>query len=342
MVNQTKPKNAILADGRWSGRHGIGRFSSEILGRLTNTDIITHGPNPLSFKNFIWQATQLHRKQNHYRVFFTPGFNPIYHSNIPYVLTVCDLIYLHTPGLKGCAKKVFFETLVKSSIKNAFKIFTISEYSKKSILEWTKIPAEKIINVGCGISEIFKVNGPKFNPGYPYLLHVGNTKSHKNTARLVKAFAAAIIDPTIKLIFTGQLTSDIAHIIQQESLQHRIVFSNALSENELANYYRGATALVFPSLFEGFGLPILEAMACGIPVLTSNSTSCPEVAGKAAVLVHAYETDSLKEGIEKIVNNSLLRDDLMAKGLERANHYSWDKTAALAQTALNEALGTEK
>ncbi len=329
-------KKNILADGRWSGNHGIGRFSSEILSRLTHTDVIKTGPNPLSIKNFIWQAIQLHHKKNNYRIFFTPGFNPVYQTKLPYVLTICDLIYLHTPGFKGFIKKIFFEFFVKPSVKKAAKIFTISEYSKQSILTWAKIPSDKIINISCGISEIFQPEGQKFNPGYPYLLHVGNTKSHKNVERLMMAFADANINSSIKLLFTGQLTAVIARIIQEKALINRVVFLNTLSENALAECYRGATALTFPSLYEGFGLPILEAMASGIPVLTSNATSCPEVAGDAAVLVNALDIASIKDGIEKIVNDRSLREDLIEKGLERVKFYSWDKTAALVQEVLTQ------
>ncbi len=333
--------NNILADGRWIGKHGIGRFSSEILARLKNTDIIKQGPKPLSIQNFIWQTMHLHHKKNNYRVFFTPGFNPVFSTKLPYILTICDLIYLHTPGLKGFIKKIFFELCIKSSIKKASKIFTISAYSKQSIVEWAKIPAEKVINISCGVSEIFRPEGPTFNPGYPYLLHVGNIKTHKNIERLITAFADANIDSSIKLLFTSQLTPSIAELIQSKALENRVVFLNTLTENALADCYRGAIALVFPSLYEGFGLPILEAMASGTPVLTSHTTSCPEVAGDAAVLVNPMDTASIRDGMEKIVNDTDLRKNLIAKGLARANDFSWDKTAALVQQALNDTSANE-
>lgn len=331
-------KKNILADGRWIGKHGIGRFSSEILSRLKNTDIIQHGPKPLSIQNFIWQPLQLYHQKNHYSIFFTPGFNPVFSTKLPYVLTICDLIYLHTPGLKGFIKKIFFELVIKSSIKKASKIFTISEYSKKSIVDWAKISTEKVINISCGVSEAFHPEGPTFNPGYPYLLHVGNIKTHKNIERLIIAFADSKIDSSIKLLFTSQSTSSIAELIKLKALKNRVVFLNTLTENELANCYRGATALVFPSLYEGFGLPILEAMASGIPVLTSNTTSCPEVAGDAAVLVNPMDNASIREGIEKIVTDTNLRKDLIIKGFARTKDFSWDKTAALAEEALNNTL----
>lgn len=328
----------ILADGRWSGAHGIGRFSAEILTRLQNTDIITNGPKPLSMKNFLWQARHLYKKKNTYKIFFTPGFNPVNYSPIPFILTICDLIYLYTPGKSGLVKKALFEIFVKPSIKKAHKILTISEYSKKTLIEWAKIPAEKIINVSCGISQIFTANGIKHTPDYPYLLHVGNTKAHKNVERLIQAFSFAKIDSSIKLILTGQPTSELHHIIAKNQLQERIVFSNTLSETKLAEYYRGATALVFPSLYEGFGLPVLEAMASGTPVITSNVTSLPEVAGDAAMAVSPYEIDSIVDSIEKIFHHPELRQNMIEKGFQRVKLFSWDNTAIQVQTILNEAL----
>lgn len=328
--------HTILADGRWSGTHGIGRFSKEILTRLKNTDIIYHGPKPLSISNFFWQLLQLYYQRKRYRVYFTPGFNPIFNRNPRYVLTICDLIYLHTPGLKGLLKKFFFTCLIKPSLKNASKIITISEYSKNAIQTWANIPSDYIVNVGCGISDIFHPQGPRFSPGYPYVLHVGNASSHKNIARLVTAFADAHIDPTIKLMLTSPLTHSVARLIKCKSLEHRIICTSMLAEDELANLYRGAIALLLPSLYEGFGLPIIEAMACGIPVLTSNVTSCPEVAGNAAVLIDPYSIPSIQSGIEEIVNNHTLRHELITKGYQHIKHYSWEKTAALTQSVLDE------
>src|SRR5260221_406488 len=108
----------ILADGRWSGPNGIGRFSREVLTHLQNADILQQGPKPLSIKNLFWQSEQL-KHRSHYKVFFTPGFNPVFSSPIPYVITIADLIHLTYPGPFKYAKKAFYEFLVKPSVKKA-------------------------------------------------------------------------------------------------------------------------------------------------------------------------------------------------------------------------------
>jgi glycosyltransferase involved in cell wall biosynthesis len=329
-------QNIILADGRWHGMHGIGRFSHEILSRLQHCDILKTGPRPLSVTNLFWQPYFL-RKNNQYRVFFNPGFNPILFSPIPYVLAIHDLIHLQFPGKFARLKKYYYEYLIKPSAKKAFRIVTVSEYSKQQLMQWANIPAEKIIVVGTGVNQIFKVEGEKHQPGYPYLLHVSNTKSHKNVGRLIEAFARAKIDSNMHLILTGNRTVELDSIINKYRLHERIIFSKSLSDEVLAKYYRGAEALILPSLYEGFGIPVIEAMACGTPVIVSNTTSLPEVAGDAAIYIDPYNIESITHAIEKIIDDASLRTDLNKKGLERVKLFSWEKTAEIVQKVLDEA-----
>ncbi len=328
-------QNFILTDGRWQGTHGIGRFSAEVLSRLTHTDILTTGPRPLSLTNLYWQPYHLFKNKNSYRVLFNPGFNPILASPIPFVFTIHDLIHLNTTDTTSPLKKIYYELFIKNSAKKAYKILTVSEYSKKKIIEWTQINEEKIIVVGNGISSVFTATGTKHQPGYPYLLHVGNTKAHKNVARLILAFAAAKIDTSLRLILTGNITPAIDQIINQHELKNRIIFSGQLSDEKLAEYYRGAQAFLLPSLHEGFGIPVIEAMACGIPTLVANTTSLPEIAGNAAIYIDPYSIESIKQGIEKISTDEKLRDDLTKKGFAQIKLFSWDITANKIQTVLN-------
>ena len=195
--------NYILADGRWDGQHGIGRFSREVLVRLKNADIVLEGPRPLALKNLFWQNRLLSQNREH-RVYFTPGFNPVLRSSIPYILTIHDLIHLHFPGKAKWAKQFFYAACIKPCARKAHKIITVSSYSKQCILEWTGLPEEKVVVVGNGSSHHFVKEGPRYTPGFAYLLHVGNTKEHKNVVRLIQAFAHAKIDKNIKLISTGK------------------------------------------------------------------------------------------------------------------------------------------
>lgn len=315
----------ILADGRWRGTHGIGRFTSEVLSRLNSIDILNEGPSPLSAKNFFW----LPRYLRSHSLYFNPGFNPILNSPIPFVFTIHDLTHLFFPGKNAFIKKMYYETLMKGSAKKAFHIFTVSEFSKKTIIDWAKIPSEKITVVGNGVSAAFKKEGATYSPGFRYLLYVGNAKAHKNIFNLLKAFAAAKIDSAFRLILTCENTFEISSVIAQNNLSQRVIFANHLSDEELASYYRGATALIFPSFYEGFGIPLIKAMACGTPIVTSNVTSLPEVAGNAALFVEPDKIDSIANGIEQITSNETLRNDLIQKGFVRAQDFSWDRTAGI-------------
>lgn len=327
----------ILADGRWQGQHGIGRFSTEVLSRLKNIDIISKGPFPLSIKNFVWQTyLNLRAKRKHYTVFFNPGFNPTWCSSIPFVFTIHDLIPLRLKhSYANKRKKLFFEYFIKPATKKAHKIITVSEYSKKTIIEWTNLPPEKIIVAPCGLSPAFIPQGERYNPGFPYLLHIGNTKEHKNVSRLIKAFAEAKIDPQFKLICTGSLSKELYSLIARLKLDHRVLVHTHLTEQKLASYYRGASGVIFPSLYEGFGLPIIEGMASGTPVLTSNVTSLPEVAGDAALLIDPYSVEAISVGITQLINDSSIREKLIHKGLERVKLFCWDKTAEKIQNILD-------
>lgn len=331
-------QNKILADGRWLGANGIGRFSQEILSRLQATDILQTGPKPLSSHNLFWQMHYLNQRKHHYKLYFSPGFQPIIKSPIPYVFTLCDLIPLHMPTSFGFVKKWYYELLIKPAAKRSAAILTISEYSKNTLLEWTGLPEHKIINVGCGISTTMTHVGKRHTPGYPYFLHVGNTKYHKNIPGLLQGFARAKIDSEFKLILTGQQTEELNELIRKNKLVNRIIFSNLLTESQLAEYYRGATALILPSLYEGFGLPILEAMASGTPVIASDVTAMPEVAGDAALIIQPYVIDSITDAVEQMVSNPIQRMQLIGKGLQRSALFSWDATAQKVQMTLNQLI----
>lgn len=328
--------NPILVDGRWAGSHGMGRFSTEILTRLHNIDILKTGPAPLSLKNLLWQSKTL--KQSSHKLYFTPGFNPVLPTHIPYILTIHDLIHLQFKDKSFYIKKFFYEYLIKPSAKKAYKIFTVSNYSKQTIVDWLKISEENVLVMPNGISSVFTLKGPRYQPPFPYFLYVGNSKPHKNMLRLIAGFIKANLDQDIHLICIADNNSRLRALIKKYHFEKRIIFVNKISDEMLAAYYRGALGFLFPSLYEGFGIPVLEAMACGTPVLTSNVTSLPEIAGDAALYVDPYDIDRIASGIMQLGNSSEKRHLLIEKGLERIQHFSWDKTASKIQLVLNTSL----
>lgn len=330
---------SILVDTRWIGSHGIGRFAGEVTDRLQNIlplpcDL---APYPFHRLDIPWLSWSLLR----YRpgVYFTPGFNPPIWSPVPFVFTIHDLIFLHFPEEASRLMQPYFHWVVKSAAHRAYRVLTVSEFSKREILQWANLPQEKVIVVGNGVGERFTPNGSRHNPGYSYFLYIGNRRPHKNLSRLLTAFSK-VTAKEIRLVLSGNSEPSILGQIKQLNLEGRVVFTGFISDADLPHYYRGAIALIFPSLYEGFGLPPLEAMACGTPVITSNITSLPEVVGDAAIIVNPLDVDALQHSIEQILKDEDLRRYLSSKGIEQSKKFSWDRTAKLTQNILNDAMKT--
>lgn len=202
-------------------------------------------------------------------------------------------------------------------------------------MEWAKLPAERVMVVGAGVGQGFEPCGESYQPGFRYLLYVGTHKPHKNIPRMIEAFVKAAIPPSVRLVLTGEASP--ATLQAAAAAGSRIVLAGVVPERNLAMYYRGATALLFPSLYEGFGIPALEAMACGTPVIPSNVTSLPEVTGRAALYVNPTETKSISKVIECVVTNADVRCALREYGLERSRLFCWESVAAKVQGVLVEA-----
>jgi glycosyltransferase involved in cell wall biosynthesis len=324
-VKTRSPK--ILADSRWCGSYGIGRFATEMMAALPNVQRISPGlaPYPFHKLDIPWTIAQIlvHRPQ----LFFSLGFNPPPWSPVPFVFTLYDLILLHFPSEASRLMQPYFRYIVRPAAKRAAYILTCSEFSKQEIVAWAGVSPEKVVVVGCGVDDCFTPQGDRRALGFPYLLYVGNHRPHKNLPRLLAAFQQATgLPPNLKLILSGNPSAAIEQEIAALGLGDRVIFSGFIADADLPAYYRGATALVFPSLYEGFGLPPIEAMACGTPVLTANVTSLPEVVGDAAILVDPYDVTAIAQGIERIVNDSALRSKLIERGLNQAKQHCWETT----------------
>jgi glycosyltransferase involved in cell wall biosynthesis len=196
------------------------------------------------------------------------------------------------------------------------------------------VPAEKIFNVGCGVDPAYRPGGGVYGLPFSYVLCVSNRKRHKNEVRVVEAFAGSGLASKKKLVFTGKPTAELANLIERNRVTHRVHFAGVVQEERLPSLYRGADALIFPSLYEGFGLPLLEAMACGTPALTSNITAMPEVAAGAALLVDPTSVEEIAAAMHRIVSDMPLRQQLREKGLERAAQFSWAITAGMVHKLL--------
>jgi glycosyltransferase involved in cell wall biosynthesis len=330
----------MLADHRWLGAHGIGRFAGEVLGRLPEFRPVpaSWAPlHPLDSARLSWVLWRLRPK-----VYFSPGFNPPLWSPIPFVFTLYDLIHIRFPAEASLTKQVYYRLVVRPAIHRAYRVLTVSMYTKQEILAWAGVPDEHVVVVGCGVGSVFCPEGRRYAPGYPYIFYVGNRKPHKNLVRLLQGFARSGLRKDIRLILTGAPEVALGQEINIAKLQDRVIYAGQLTDTDLAAYYRGALALVCPSLYEGFGLPPLEAMACGTPVVTSNLTALPEVVGDAAVLVDPCNVEAIAWGIQRVVEDSMLRQALYYKGLARAKQFTWEQTAERVWQVLQEAAATDR
>lgn len=329
------PFSHIYYDHRWIGSHGIGRFANELDKGFSfqRLPIDSSPSSPVDPIRLLY-AMLLHIPK--VNCVFSPGYNAPLFVVCPYVFTIHDLNHIDRLENKSFFKDIYYHFVMRRACHKAFRILTVSEFSRKRIIDWAGVEPSRVINVGNGVDESYHPDVQPYAPGYDYLLCVSNRKAHKNEPRVLEAFARADIDPAIHLIFTGLANETLLNLCRHYGVEERVVFVGRIPENDLPSLYRGAVALVFPSLYEGFGLPVIEAMACGTPVLTSNTTSLPEVAGNAALLVDPLSVDEISEGIEQICTNNDLRETLQQKGLLQAAQYSWSKVVDKVGVVLKE------
>ena len=257
------------------------------------------------------------------------------------VVTIHDCIHLMFPQyLPSRLAYVYAKGSMWTASKKANRILTVSEASKRDILRFFDVPPEKVVVAPNAIDERFLAPADpertdlvqqRYQLDHPFVLYVGNIKPHKNLERLIDAFGRARprCPDDLKLIIVGDEISKypaLRQSVHKHKLDKHVRFLGFQPMETLATFYRLARAFVFPSLYEGFGLPPLEAMACGTPVVTSNVSSLPEVAGGAALLVDPYDADAIAAGIVQAVTDETLRADLIKRGEERARSFSWTQS----------------
>ena len=255
------------------------------------------------------------------------------------VVTIHDCIHLMFPQyLPNRLAHGYARANLWAAAKRAERILTVSETSKADILRYCDVPADRIIVVYNAIDERFATPPDdeavarvreRYRLDGPFALYVGNIKPHKNLERLIDAFDLVRRGgfERLELLIIGDQISKYPRLrraVDQHKLHKHVRFLGFVADDTLAALYRLATVFVFPSLYEGFGLPPLEAMASGTPVVTSNRSSLPEVVGDAAVLVDPYSAASIAEGIQTVLSDAGLRRALSARGLARAREFSWE------------------
>lgn len=267
-----------------------------------------------------------------------PAFNGPVFQPVPTVVCIHDLIHLRYPRYYGWRKVLYYRLIVRAAVRNAVAVVTVSEFSKGEIVQDLGVPAEKVHVIPNGVEDLFLETGrqPKGRSQgpvgglFPYVMAVVNPKPHKNAVAVVEAFRAAITmgaPPDLHLVIVGDPGPEAMQVAGSPEVAGRMRVFPRLGDQDMAALYAGAECLLFPSLYEGFGLPVIEAMACGTPVVTSRLTSIPEVAGEAALYVNPLDIREMARAVLAVVSDPALRAHLREQGRERARRFSWDRAA---------------
>lgn len=334
----SEPVSELVIDDRWRRRDGIGRFTDALMSRLPELRPLGIAGPPLGV-SATWRLQRALRGRTP-RLLFSPGFNPPLTARVPFVFTIHDLIHLTDPTESSPAKRLYYHGLIRRAGWRAQRVLTVSEYSRRRILETFGWPEQRVVVAHNAVSPAFHPDGPSHDNGHrPYLLYVGNHRPHKNLERLLRAFAQSGLADGCELHLTGTPTAHERALIDRLGIGAAVVHTGELVDDTLIPRYRGALALVCPSLDEGFGLPALEAMACGTAVIASDVAALPEVVGDAGVLVNPNDLDAIAAAMRRVVEDPELRRRLEAAGMRRAAGFNWDRTAAIVRQMIHEAAG---
>ena len=349
------------------GFTGIGRYVHELISNLLEIDdeneyvLFMNSPEYEDFTPPNKRVTKVLANARHYSfseqftfwlmlrkqkidlVHFTHFNAPILYTR-PSIVTIHDLTLHFYPGKKMTSlyRRLAYQLAIKSVTRHASRVIAVSENTKKDLIELTKVPSGKIEVIYEGVNPEFKEVTrrsvlsdikKKYGIVKPFILYTGVWRSHKNLVNLIKAFSYLKKDEKFdgQLVITGKedpLYVEVRSTIQNLGLEGDIVFTDMVPEADLPALYSAATVYVFPSLYEGFGLPPLEAMACGTPVAASKAACIPEICGEGnAVFFDPYDPTDISDSVMKIWVNESLQQELIAKGRERVKEFSWRKMA---------------
>lgn len=280
---------------------------------------------------FLWNLVEYPRllRQGRFDVAYSPTHHGAVSPSVPQVITVHDTLALHFPA-QHRLQHAYFRLVLPMLAKSSACVVTVSKNSRRDISHLLGVPEEKVHAFYPGFDRKAFAPEGRGSPESPYFLAVGASFPHKNLEKLLEAYALISTRVPERLIIVGgenRYMLRLRRLSQRLGLRERIVFPGYAGQSELARLYRNATALVFPSLYEGFGLPPLEAMASGCPVVVSNSSSLPEVCGQAARYTDMTDAACLSQAMSELSQDAHLRAELAAAGTRRAAAFDWTACA---------------
>jgi len=269
---------------------------------------------------------------------------------VPTVITIHDLAFIRFPRTFRAHNRTYLDLATRTSARRAARILTVSEHTRREVIGLLGVPPERVVVTYDAARAHFQPPDPaaleafRVRRGLPehYLLYVGTLEPRKNLTTLLDAYSQVARVSQVPLLVgggKGWLYRPVFERLEALGLRDRVHFVGYLEEEELPLWYAAATVFVFPSLYEGFGMPPLEAMACGTPVVTSDRSSLPEVVGEAGVMVSPTDADALAAALLQVLRDADLRADLRERGLRQARQFSWRTTAERTLAAYAAATG---
>lgn len=294
------------------------------------------------FLYYIWTEISIARALKKYKadVYFSPDHLGSLRTKVPTVITIHDLAYLHYPQFIDKLHKWHYSRFMPRFAQKACKIITVSEYSKQDIVKQLKVDAQKIDVIYNGANQKYRPLSyeeceavkKQYTNGEEYFIFTGALHPRKNIINLLKAFVKfkRHQKSPLKMVIVGRMAWQFEEIVQAKNhmpFKEDVIWTGYLEVEELAKLTAAAYAMVYPSLFEGFGIPILEAMTCNVPVIVSETSSMPEVAGEAGLLVDPNSVDDIAHKMSMIYKDEVMRDKMIEAAKKQKELFSWDRSA---------------
>lgn len=263
-------------------------------------------------------------------LFHAPSFVTPFVVPCQMIMTIHDLNHMVLPHFYTPFHQFYYRFIVRESVRRSRYVLTVSQFSKREIVRTLRIPADKVFVTYNGVSEHYQPIGDTKELSYvrdiyglmdDFILCVSNNKPHKNVHQLVRAFCYA--DIHIPLVLACPVDTNLIRIAENYGKKHLVYFSRFIEEEHLPAVYSSTRLFVYPSTYEGFGLPPLEALACGAPVVVARSSSLPEVVGENAIFTNPYDFKAIARALEMGLSDHKLRETLKEKGIRHARRFSW-------------------